>query len=56
MAAPDGISDFVGSYTLKVTSSSPVPEASSFVSLGGLLLLGFGSLAVSRKRKANAAL
>ena len=52
-AAPDGSTDFVGSYTLKVTQ--PVPEASSFVSLGGLLLLGMGGFAVSRRRKAGAA-
>ena len=34
---------------------APVPEASSFVSLGLLLLLGLGSVAVSRRRKAGAA-
>jgi len=34
---------------------SPVPEASSFVSLGLLLLLGLGGVAVSRRRKAGAA-
>lgn len=34
---------------------TPVPEASSVVSLGLLLLLGLGGIAVSRRRKAGAA-
>ncbi|MDQ2800582.1 MAG: hypothetical protein M3Y13_13210 [Armatimonadota bacterium] len=37
-----------------VSAAAPVPEASSFVSLGLLLLLGAGGIAVSRKRKAGA--
>ena len=36
---------------ISFTGSSPVPEASSVVSLGLLLLLGMGSMAVSRRRK-----
>jgi len=53
-ATPDGTPDFVGSYTLKVTNASPIPEASSFISLGLLLVLGMGALTVSRRRKAGA--
>ncbi len=52
-ATPDQQTDFVGSYTLKV--SQPVPEASSVVSLGLLLLLGAGGVAVSRRRRVSAA-
>ena len=37
-----------------VTVASPVPEASSFVSLGLMLALGLGGLAVARRRKASA--
>ena len=40
---------------ISVTAASPVPEASSVVSLGLLLLLGLGGVAVSRRRKAGAA-
>ena len=40
---------------LSVTDTSPVPEASSVVSLGLLLLLGLGGVAVSRRLKAGAA-
>ena len=40
---------------LSVTAAAPVPEASSVVSLGLLLLLGLGGVAVSRWRKAGAA-
>ena len=37
------------------SSPAPVPEASSFVSLGLLLVLGMGGIAVSRRCKAGAA-
>lgn len=37
-----------------VSAAAPVPETSSFVSLGLLLLLGAGGVAVSRKHKASA--
>ena len=36
-------------------AGAPVPEASSFVSLGLLLLLGLGGIAVSRRRREGAA-
>ena len=52
-ATPDGTPDFVGSYTLRVTQ--PVPEASSVVSLGLLLLLGLGGATVCHRRRAGAA-
>jgi hypothetical protein len=56
VAVPDGTSDFVGSYTLKVTNSSPVPEASTTISFGLLLCLGLGGLAIrARRRKAQSA-
>ena len=54
-ATPDGFPDYVGSYTLKVTNASPVPESSSYVSLGLLLLLGLGGVVISRRRKAGTA-
>ena len=37
------------------TFNAPVPEVSSFVSLGLLLLLSLGGIAISRRRKAGAA-
>ena len=40
---------------ISVTDAAPVPEASSVVSLGLLLVLGLGGVAVSRRRKAGAA-
>ena len=39
---------------VSVTALNPVPEASSLVSLGLLLLLGLGGVAISRRRKAGA--
>ena len=44
--------DFLGGNLI---FSSPVPEASSVMSLGILLVLGLGGLAVSARRKAQAA-
>ena len=40
---------------LMAFNATPVPEASSIVSLGLLLLLGLGGTAVSRRRKAGVA-
>ena len=40
---------------ISVTAANPVPEASSVVSLGLMLLLGLGGVAVSRRRKAGVA-
>lgn len=45
-----------GGAFLLTPTANPVPEASSVVSLGLLLLLGLGGMVVSRRRKADAAL
>ena len=55
-ANPNGVASFSGATgsgapTLTFTAT-PVPEASTPVSLGALLLLGLGSLAVARRRRA----
>ena len=47
----DASNDVTG-YKVHVYDNAPVPEASTTVSFGLLLALGFGGLAVSRKRKA----
>ncbi len=46
---------FIGLDNVSVTPNAPVPEASTTVSLGLLLMLGLGGLAVAKKRKHSAA-
>ena len=46
---------FIGLDNVAVTQNSPVPEASTTISFGLLLMLGLGGLAVAKKRKQSAA-
>ena len=52
--AVNGGAENTGLDNIRTNTGAPVPEASSVASLGLLLLLGLGGIAVSRRRKAGA--